>query len=176
MSRLKYLVTACVLALTVGTANAATYVVTGVTGDPQIGEILEGTVDVTNGAFTSANFQITNFPVAANFTSIVSQGAYSNVDEWLITVVDPALPYSMDLYLQTPEIGTLTGYNGGPIVAAALFNANQGFHLGPEALTLQGSLTPTPLPAALPLFASGLGASGLLGWRRKRKNAAAIAA
>ena len=33
----------------------------------------------------------------------------------------------------------------------------------------------TPLPAALPLFASGLGALGLLGWRRKRK-AAAIAA
>jgi hypothetical protein len=33
----------------------------------------------------------------------------------------------------------------------------------------------TPLPAALPLFATGLGALGLLGWRRKRKNAAAIA-
>ena len=36
--------------------------------------------------------------------------------------------------------------------------------------------TPTPLPAALPLFATGLGAMGLLGWRRKRKNAAALAA
>jgi hypothetical protein len=34
----------------------------------------------------------------------------------------------------------------------------------------------TPLPAALPLFASGLGALGLLRWRKKRKNAAAIAA
>ena len=34
----------------------------------------------------------------------------------------------------------------------------------------------TPLPAALPLFASGLGAMGLFGWRRKRKNAAALAA
>jgi hypothetical protein len=27
----------------------------------------------------------------------------------------------------------------------------------------------TPIPAALPLFATGLGALGLLGWRRKRK-------
>jgi hypothetical protein len=27
----------------------------------------------------------------------------------------------------------------------------------------------TPLPAALPLFATGIGALGLLGWRRKRK-------
>jgi hypothetical protein len=30
----------------------------------------------------------------------------------------------------------------------------------------------TPLPAALPLFATGVGALGLLGWRRKRKQAA----
>ena len=34
--------------------------------------------------------------------------------------------------------------------------------------------TVTPIPAALPLFASGLGVLGLLGWRRKRKNAAAL--
>ncbi len=48
-------------------------------------------------------------------------------------------------------------------------NAN-GYFFGVE-------LTPsaTPLPAALPLFATGLGAMGLLGWRRKRK-AAALAA
>ena len=30
----------------------------------------------------------------------------------------------------------------------------------------------TPLPAALPLFVTGLGALGLIGWRRKRKQAA----
>ena len=34
----------------------------------------------------------------------------------------------------------------------------------------------TPLPATLPLFAAGLGGMGLLGWRRKRKSADAIAA
>jgi hypothetical protein len=34
----------------------------------------------------------------------------------------------------------------------------------------------TPLPAALPLFATGLGAMGLLGWRRKRKPATGAAA
>jgi hypothetical protein len=32
------------------------------------------------------------------------------------------------------------------------------------------------IPTTLPLLAAGLGALGLLGWRRKRKNAAAIAA
>jgi hypothetical protein len=30
----------------------------------------------------------------------------------------------------------------------------------------------TPLPAALPLFATGIGGLGLLGWRRKRKTQA----
>jgi hypothetical protein len=39
-----------------------------------------------------------------------------------------------------------------------------------------GTAAVTPLPAALPLFATGLGAMGLFGWRRKRKNTAAIAA
>jgi hypothetical protein len=47
----------------------------------------------------------------------------------------------------------------------------------PDALlTLNGTgVSAVPLPAALPLFATGLGALGLLGWRRKRK-AAALAA
>ena len=35
------------------------------------------------------------------------------------------------------------------------------------------SAVTTPLPAALPLFATGLGVLGLLGWRRKRKAQAA---
>lgn len=33
---------------------------------------------------------------------------------------------------------------------------------------VEGSVSPVPLPAALPLFATGLGVMGLLGWRRKR--------
>jgi hypothetical protein len=33
-------------------------------------------------------------------------------------------------------------------------------------------INPTPVPAALPLFATGFGVLGLLGWRRKRKTVA----
>ena len=46
---------------------------------------------------------------------------------------------------------------------------------GPEVMLAGEFITgpiATPLPAALPLFATGLGALGLLGWRRKRKQAA----
>ena len=38
---------------------------------------------------------------------------------------------------------------------------------------LDGTAREVPLPAALPLFATGLGGLGLLGWRRKRKAQAA---
>jgi hypothetical protein len=57
-------------------------------------------------------------------------------------------------------------------------NAPGGYYIGVTGPDLNDYLgvTTTPLPAALPLFASGLGALGLFGWRRKRKNAAAIAA
>jgi hypothetical protein len=47
-----------------------------------------------------------------------------------------------------------------------------------DTITASGvaDITQTPLPAALPLFASGLGAFGLLGRRRKRKAASIVAA
>ena len=57
--------------------------------------------------------------------------------------------------------------------------ANGGTPDGFEASGLSGTITynftpvATPLPAALPLFATGLGGLGLLGWRRKRKAEAA---
>jgi len=59
----------------------------------------------------------------------------------------------------------LSGYESG-----YLYN---GMTLGGAG---QADPVATPLPAALPLFATALGGLGLLGWRRKRKNTAAIAA
>ncbi|HKA77515.1 MAG TPA: hypothetical protein VKD19_10450 [Pseudolabrys sp.] len=51
-----------------------------------------------------------------------------------------------------------------------------GLTLPAGFITVQSDVeATTPLPAALPLFATGLGALGLLGWRRKRK-AATLAA
>jgi hypothetical protein len=56
------------------------------------------------------------------------------------------------------------------------FKNPQGGLFVSKSFDTDPNLATTPLPAAFPLFASGLGALGLLGWRRKRKGAAAIAA
>jgi len=54
------------------------------------------------------------------------------------------------------------------------FATNEFSFLAIDNTTLTDA-SATPLPAALPLFGTGLGVMGLLGWRRKRKNVAALA-
>jgi hypothetical protein len=69
----------------------------------------------------------------------------------------------------------------GPVTGSSTFNTG-GFHtsVGTLIITSAGNATfaavggvpAVPIPGALPLFATGLGALGLLGWRRKWKAAA----
>ena len=67
-------------------------------------------------------------------------------------------------------VASVTASNAGPISAflssGVLFInwAGMNYHDGDTV-----SVTFTPLPATLPLFATGLGALGLLGWRRKQQ-------
>jgi hypothetical protein len=68
---------------------------------------------------------------------------------------------------------TNSGSNTSAILS--LVDANTGYGWNDFAVT-DIALSQTPLPAALPLFASGLGVMDFLARRRKRKNAAAIAA
>ena len=65
----------------------------------------------------------------------------------------------------------------GPDLDGLIFQTDQGIlsftRIDTDFLTFKAVIpaAETPLPGALPLFATGLGAMGLLGWRRKRKAA-----
>jgi hypothetical protein len=67
---------------------------------------------------------------------------------------------------------TMTGGYFQSVVLTSSVNAFEFADLQAGLLTtIQG----TPVPAALPLFASGIGLAGLFGWRRKAKTKAAAA-
>ena len=69
------------------------------------------------------------------------------------------------------EIDTrFTWFGGGPESHFIVFG--EGLN---NILYEADAISATPLPAALPLFGTGLGVMGLIGWRRKQKKAAAVA-
>jgi hypothetical protein len=74
-----------------------------------------------------------------------------------------------------PDLPTIqyTGLPDGYYTVDIVSSTTSDNLLSPLTYTLTGDITAvTPIPSALPLFATGLGALGLLGWRRKRKNTA----
>lgn len=76
-------------------------------------------------------------------------------------------------FLQFAGLGFNPNANDTYLVSL-LLTGNNGQQLSVDETIIAGTGA-TPLPAALPLFASGLGALGLLGWRKKRKGLAAAA-
>jgi hypothetical protein len=134
------------------------------------------------GSFTltGPNFQFANGGQTLSTDTTNWSGTYNNGNS------DPTASQSW----VTPTGGvaqmTYPWTTPGVIASGALWiwpsdSSSAGLSCGNCTVDLQTVITytgvsATPLPAALPLFASGLGAMGLLGWRRKRKNPAAIAA
>jgi hypothetical protein len=129
-----------------------------------------GVIDVVSGNITS---------IAGTATGLSSVG------------LNGAFDYSSNLVTDSATFSTQTNYdfqaatNNGltPLVEFILLvGANNSeiityssptdnvYALGTSTAI---QVSATPLPAALPLFTTGLGALGLLGWRRKRKSAAA---
>jgi hypothetical protein len=84
-------------------------------------------------------------------------------------------------YMSDGALGTSTDtWDAATFTSLGLTSGTYEWTWGPGAdqnFTIEiGTPVATPLPAALPLFASGLGALGLFGWRRKRKSSVPVSA
>ena len=169
-------------------------------GNAQFFYSVDGTYDLTTLGSSSVGFQ-----ALANLTLQRVGSASIGYDSFGINQssagVCPSIPctsasgnidhlLSFSVYLNDSYQYMLTAYLLAQILTGdgAVDLSNTGKLLIVTDATLQ--LTPldenfltdptfnvsqTPLPTALPLFVTGLGGLGLLGWRRKRKAAAAVA-
>jgi hypothetical protein len=95
--------------------------------------------------------------------------AFGNISSWTVFLQTQSGQSRFEIISST-DIDTFGFFDLATIIM--LVGTDEGVSFRAPG---QWSVTTTPevpLPAALPLFATGLGALGLLGWRRKRKQAA----
>jgi CHRD domain len=108
----------------------------------------------------------TTTPTFPGFPLGVTSGSYNmTFDMTLATSYNPAFITAHGGSAASAEAFLFAGM----IAGNAYLNIHTTQFGGGE---IRGFLAPVPLPTALPLFATGLGVLGLLGWRRKRKVAA----
>ncbi len=168
-------ITAFFLAFSVGVARADTFTTFDIMGSfASPATLLTGTlrVDATLATVTEADLVVGT--ISHHFNKVISTTALAAPNSYQVEVNND-VPDQL-----TIELDNLSLTTGGSITAGSVFpTCNPGDPLciivgfGQLAGSLTGTFAPevaaTPLPAALPMFATGLGALGLFGWRRKRK-------
>jgi hypothetical protein len=121
------------------------------------------TIDVNDG-----------FGVSSGIQNVIYGTAAAAPDALRITSISDSTPVVFDDPGSHNAIFTTAGTYAFDFAWQNIATSG-GSHQDTWLLVETESLGAAPLPAALPLFASGLGGLGLLGWRRKRKHAARAA-
>jgi hypothetical protein len=154
-----------------------------------------GSVVFTGGEILNAEFNLpanqtnvyyTSF-FATNTTNPITITFPTNITDFFLDVYNGETytdSFTVSDNLGNTNTVTLTsnGNSGNAFIAfpaagdvVTISTTDPNFDFSIDNIGFDQGLTPTPVPAALPLFASGIGALGLFGWSRKRKNAAAVA-
>ena len=188
---------ACMALLSVSQASASTITYNVDILGLQVPTVsIQGTLttDGTFGSLAASNIVDWNLTIfRGSGTATVLQGPGGSNNSSVTTLTGPDLQASLtSLQFIFSDATTASNFeiNSGNVNTGwfDLYDANLAFApfgeiyvvnndvgSGEQPITnLIGTaeVSTTPLPAALPLFATGLGALGLLGWRRKRKTAA----
>jgi hypothetical protein len=158
------------LALLSGVGGAAASTDTFTIIDPNFTETFTLPQPFTPGAVHPGIYFSTNeIPVVLNGLSSFDDIVFQNPDASCCDLSDGGGGRLEDAGLQL-----YSGPEGDPTFILGTFFPLYNYMDGQnDSITISSS---APLPAALPLFATGLGALGLLGWRRKRKVLALAAA
>ncbi len=182
--------------------SAITFTMTGATGSGALVTTNSGNISTiaSNGTYTTptsdalTRWQATETGTSIGLTTLTggqpnrliigppNSGTNTYTGSGLASVVnhDPVAFETATFDITVPGTFTLTDLSNVVFQFGTTAGSNlvTGQVCGPPSTIGCPStqLGDTPLPAALPLFATGLGAFGLLGWRRKRKASAALAA
>ena len=126
-------------------------------------------------------FNLPSLTFSGNVGVLDPSGALSDVLRWVnpsgdFTACPPGTPacatqlifYSLDNSGAKADVGPLSFPNLSNFINE---NPDGTFtFVSSTGENIYNGVSDVPLPAALPLFATGLGALGLLGWRRRRKS------
>jgi hypothetical protein len=147
-------------------ANAAIFAGQDVSGEFTLGAALganfNGVITPTQFSFSGGPFTLTNLNSTNDSFDIQTSNTGAIIDWTILASISNAYA---NITVATSSSGDLTSSLG----PTTFISASNGF--APGTWSASDPPSATPLPAALPLFAGGLGALAMLGWRRKRRAA-----
>jgi hypothetical protein len=169
----------------IGNASAAT-LVTATLGTTVVGTAVDDlivnghTYNVTFGTIQDLTF-LNDLTDATTATQIIDGLLTPNAEEVQYSNPSTLGPTNSDFVIPTAltpacsSTSCTSGYSGEE--GNRTNNSGPPWSWADESVGIQtgavyaefAPVSTTPLPAALPLFAAGIGALGLFGWRRKRK-------
>jgi hypothetical protein len=157
---------------TTSVASPINYVITSASAPPDdvTGSFTFNASDGATGTESNVMITVTGTEFAGTYTQLAATAAFATN---IITAYDSTTAVTVQISFEDA-----LDVNPDPLAPEGIMGftgefppTSYDFTSGDAAIAAT-----TPLPPALPLFAAGLGAVALFGWRRKRKAAAVVAA